>query len=80
MIFLDQKRTSKGQIYSLCELEVECIRKEHTKYEFGNKISIARIKRELIVGDGSFKKEHDSKTTTEHWNRYKKTPVNFHLQ
>jgi len=36
--------------------------KEHKKYEFGNKASIARTAGGLIVGDVSFRKEHDSKT------------------
>ncbi|MGL5257673.1 MAG: IS5 family transposase [Proteocatella sp.] len=61
---LEQKRTSKDKIYSLHEPEVECIGKgkEHKKYEFGNKVSIARTEGGLIVGAVSFRKEHDSKT------------------
>ncbi len=59
-----QRRDSKDKIYSLHEPEVECIckGKEHKKYEFGNKVSIARTEGGLIVGAVSFRKEHDSKT------------------
>ena len=59
-----QRRDSKDKIYSIHEPEVECIckGKEHKKYEFGNKASIARTKGGLIVGAVSFRKEHDSKT------------------
>lgn len=61
---LGQKRDSKEKIYSIHEPEVECIckGKEHKKYEFGNKVSIARTEGGLVVGAVSFRKEHDSKT------------------
>ena len=64
---LEQQRTSKDKVYSLHEPEVECIGKgkEHKKYEFGNKVSIARTEGGLIVGVVSFRKEHDSKTIEE---------------
>ena len=39
-----------------------CKDKEHKKYEFGNKVSIARTAGGLIVGAVFFRKEHDSKT------------------
>lgn len=71
---LEQKRTSKDKIYSLHEPEVECIGKgkEHKKYEFGNKFSIARTEGELIVGVVSFRKEHDSKTIEETFDQIEK--------
>ena len=61
---LEQTRYSKDKIYSLHEPQVECIGKgkEHKKYEFGNKVSIAKTAGGLIVGAVSFRKEHDSKT------------------
>ena len=43
-------------------MECICKGKEHKKYEFGNKASIARTEGGLIVGAVSFRKEHDSKT------------------
>ncbi len=61
---LEQKRDTKNKVYSIHEPEVECIGKgkEHRKYEFGNKVSIARTEGGLIVGAVSFRNEHDSKT------------------
>lgn len=61
---LSQKKDSKDKIYSLHEPDVECIckGKEHKKYEFGNKVSIARTERGLITAAVSFRNEHDSKT------------------
>jgi len=60
----EQRRSSKDKIYSLHESQVECIckGKEHKKYEFWNKVSIARTAGDLIVGAVSFRKKHDSKT------------------
>ncbi|WP_237559856.1 IS5 family transposase [Desulfohalovibrio reitneri] len=54
----DQKRTDKNKIYSLHEPDVLCIGKgkEHKKYEFGRKASIAWTKTTgVIVGAMSFK-------------------------
>ena len=54
----DQKRTDKNKIYSLHEPDVLCIGKgkEHKKYEFGRKASIAVTKTTgVIVGAMSFK-------------------------
>lgn len=61
---LEQKRDTKNKVYSIHEPEVECIGKgkEHKKYEFGNKVSIARTEGGLIVGAVSFRNEHDGKT------------------
>ena len=61
---LEQRCSSKDKIYSLHEPRVECIckSKEHKKYKFGNKVSIAVTGGGLIVGAVSFRKEHDSKT------------------
>lgn len=41
---LEQKRHDKNKIYSLHELEVNCIAKgkAHKKYEFGNKVAVVR--------------------------------------
>ena len=50
---LAQQRDSKKKIYSLHEPHVYCIAKgkDHKKYEFGSKVSIARTKRSgIIVG------------------------------
>lgn len=55
----DQKRTDKDKIYSLHEPDVLCIGKgkEHKKYEFGRKASIAVTKTTgVIVGAMSFNK------------------------
>ena len=72
---LSQRRDSKDKIYSLHEPEVECIckGKEHKKYEFGNKVSIARTEGGLIVGAVSFRREHDSKTVDATWPRWSGT-------
>lgn len=56
---LNQTRTSKNKIYSLHEPDVYCMSKgkEHKKYEFGAKASIAYTKTSgLIVGALSFPK------------------------
>lgn len=53
----DQKRTDKNKVYSLHEPDVLCIGKgkEHKKYEFGRKASIAVTKTTgVIVGAKSF--------------------------
>ncbi|VAW63289.1 Transposase, IS4 family [hydrothermal vent metagenome] len=50
---LAQTRKSKNKIYSLHETEVCCISKgkEHKKYEFGQKVSIAKTRKNgIIVG------------------------------
>jgi IS5 family transposase len=50
---LSQKRESKNKIYSIHEPHVYCVAKgkDHKKYEFGSKVSIARTKRSgIIVG------------------------------
>ncbi|SHL25298.1 hypothetical protein SAMN05720469_1531, partial [Fibrobacter intestinalis] len=49
---LAQKKCDKDKVYSLHEPEVKCIGKgkEHKKYEFGNKVSIARSYSGIIVG------------------------------
>jgi IS5 family transposase len=61
---LSQRKNTKGKIYSLHEPEEECIckGKEHKKYEFGNKVSIARTEGGLITAAVSFRNENDSKT------------------
>lgn len=61
---LSQKRDSKDKIYSLHELAVCCISKgkEHKKYEFGNKASIARNSQGVLVGALSFRNEFDGHT------------------
>ena len=58
---LGQKRDDKDKVYSLHEPEVKCISKgkEHKKYEFGNKVSIARSYSGIIVGAVSFRDEYD---------------------
>jgi IS5 family transposase len=50
---LSQQRDSKNKIYSIHEPHVYCVAKgkDHKKYEFGSKVSIARTKRSgIIVG------------------------------
>ena len=61
---LKQKRNDKDKVYSLHEPEVKCIGKgkERKKYEFGNKVSIARSYSGLIVGTVSFRDEYDGHT------------------
>lgn len=54
---LKQKRNDSGKIYSLHEPEVNCISKgkEHKKYEFGSKVSIAVTRHTgVIIGALSF--------------------------
>ena len=48
---LRQKRTDRNKIYSLHEPEVRCISKgrEHKKYEFGAKASIAMTKTHGVI-------------------------------
>ena len=56
---LDQKQKDSNKIYSLHEPDVRCITKgkDAKKYEFGNKVSIAKtMKSGIIVGVTSFKK------------------------
>ena len=54
---LSQKRNSPEKIYSLHELEVQCISKgkEHKKHEFGHKVSIIRSATSIILGARSFR-------------------------
>jgi IS5 family transposase len=61
---LGQERDDKDKVYSLHEPEVKCISKgkEHKKYEFGNKVSIARSYSGIIVGAVSFRDEYDGHT------------------
>ena len=73
---INQKRTDKNKIYSLHELDVNCISKgkDHKKYEFGNKVSILRTKTTgVIVGALSFDKNiYDGNTLDEALNQYQK--------
>jgi len=66
---LSQKRHSKDKIYSLCEPHVYCIAKgkEHKKYEFGTKASIAVTKNSgIIVGAVSHERnKYDAHTLPE---------------
>ena len=61
---LFQKRNSREKIYSIHELQVQCISKgkEHKKYEFGNKVSIIRSATGIILGAISFPNEYDGHT------------------
>lgn len=62
---LAQQRTGKNKIYSLHEPDVCCISKgkEHKKYEFGNKVSIAYTQSTgVLVGAKSFRNEYDGHT------------------
>ncbi len=54
---LSQERYSKDKIYSIHEPHVKCIAKgkEAKKYEYGNKVSIAKTRKSgIIVGALSF--------------------------
>ena len=64
---LAQKKGERNKIYSLHEPETCCISKgkEHKKYEFGNKASIARTHDGIIVGAMSFRNEYDGHTASE---------------
>ncbi len=63
---LAQQRDSKKKIYSIHEPHVYCIAKgkDHKKYEFGSKVSIARTKRSgIIVGALNIpENQYDGKT------------------
>jgi len=61
---LSQKKDSKKKIYSIHEPETACISKgkEHKKYEFGNKASIAKTDSGVIVGALGFRDEYDGHT------------------
>jgi IS5 family transposase len=61
---LFQKKDSKNKTYSIHEPEVVCISKgkEYKKYEFGNKVSIAKTDSGVIVGALSFRDEYDGHT------------------
>lgn len=62
---LAQKRSDSGKIYSLHEPDVQCISKgkEHKKYEFGNKASIAYTQTTgVIVGAKGFRADYDGHT------------------
>ncbi|MBP6324119.1 MAG: IS5 family transposase [Chitinophagales bacterium] len=54
---LTQNKNSKNKVYSLHQPQVSCIAKgkEHKKYEFGNKVSIAKTRKSgIIIGVMSF--------------------------
>lgn len=61
---LSQHRHSTQKIYSIHEPEVRCISKgkEHKKYEFGNKVSIIRSIKGVILAATSFQNEYDGHT------------------
>ena len=61
---LAQKRNDRDKIYSLHEPHTKCISKgkEHKKYEFGNKASIAKTISGVIVGAMGFRNEFDGHT------------------
>jgi IS5 family transposase len=61
---LAQKKKDKNKVYSLHEVDVQCISKgkEHKLYEFGNKVSITRTGSGVIVGALSFRNEFDGHT------------------
>lgn len=62
---VNQERGDKNKIYSLHEPEVCCIGKgkEHKKYEFGNKASIAQtLTSGVIVGALNVRNEYDGNT------------------
>lgn len=62
---LNQRRSDKNKVYSLHEHDVCCISKgkEHKKYEFGNKVSIAYTQNTgVIVGAKGFRNEYDGHT------------------
>lgn len=64
---LSQQKTGKNKIYSVHEPDVQCISKgkEHKKYEFGNKVSIAYTQNTgVIIGAKSFRNEYDGHTLT----------------
>ncbi len=66
---LQQKPKDKNKIYSLHEPQVYCIAKgkDHKRYEYGNKVSIASTaKKNIIVGVVSHDKNiHDNHTLSE---------------
>ncbi|VAX00553.1 ISPg7, transposase [hydrothermal vent metagenome] len=66
---LQQKPKDKNKIYSLHEPQVYCIAKgkNHKRYEYGNKVSIAStVKKNIIVGVVSHDKNvHDNHTLSE---------------
>jgi IS5 family transposase len=62
---LAQKRNDTNKIYSLHEPEVQCISKgkEHKRYEFGNKVSVAYTQNTgVIVGAKGFRNEYNGHT------------------
>lgn len=62
---MNQERNDKNKIYSLHKPEVSCISKdkEHKKYKFGNKASIAQtLISDIIVGALNVYNEYDDKT------------------
>ena len=61
---LAQKKKDRNKVYSLHEVDVQCISKgkEHKLYEFGNKVSITRTGTGVIVGALSFRNEFDGHT------------------
>ncbi|MCW5915063.1 MAG: hypothetical protein KIT66_10725 [Chitinophagaceae bacterium] len=64
---LAQRKADSNKIYSIHDLEGQCISKgkEHKKYEFGNKVSIVHTQHTgVIVGAKSFRNEYDGYTLT----------------
>ena len=62
--FVKNEKYNGHKIYSIHEPDTFCIckGKDHKKYEFGNKVSIARTYDGLIVGALSFRNEYDGHT------------------
>ncbi len=71
---LKQKRSDSNKTYSLHEPNVKCYTKgkEHKRFEFGSKVSIAVTQKTgVIVGARNFNStEHDSKTLEQALNQY----------
>lgn len=67
---INQERNDKDKVYSLHELEVQCISKgkNHKNYEFGNKSAIAKTGSGLIVSALAFKGDpYYGHTLSAHW-------------
>ncbi len=75
-----QKRSDSNKIYSLHEPEVKCYTKgkEHKRFEFGSKVSIAITQKTgVIVGALNFNSnEHDSKTLEKALEQYSRLTDN----
>lgn len=61
---LVRKKKDKDKVYSLHEVDVQCIgkEKEHKLYEFGNKVSISRTGTGVIVGALGLRNKFDGHT------------------